>query len=194
MAVIGRYVWAPILDFVMRQEPVTVQRRRMLPWATGRVLEIGLGSGLNLPFYDEARVEKVWGLEPAAQARVQVELMTGSAEEIPFDAASFDTVVTTFTLCSIPDVARSLREVRRVLKPAGRLVFAEHGQSSDPGVARWQDRLNPLWAVVSGGCNLNRPIAALVRQGGFEIERVETGYLPGPRVLSYNYWGTAVPG
>ena len=204
MGFVARYVWAPVLDFVMRQEPVTRQRQKVVPLASGRVLEIGVGSGLNLALYDPRRVEKVWGVDPAVELRersrvraagsaIDVELLTGSAEEIAFEDASFDTVVTTFTLCSIPDVRRALGEMRRVLKPSGRLLFAEHGLSPDPDVARWQERLNPAWHFVSRGCNMNRPVASLLRQGRFAIESVETLYLPGPRVLNYHYWGTATP-
>jgi len=204
MGLLARWVWAPILDFVMRQEPVTRQRQKVVPLAAGRVLEIGVGSGLNLEWYDPARVHAVCGLDPAVELQdrsrpraaaspVAVTLLTGSAEDIPFEDASFDAVVSTFTLCSIPDVGRALREMRRVLRPTGRLLFAEHGSSVDPDVLRWQQRLNPAWRVFSGGCNMDRPIPALLEGGGFAIERVDTTYLPGPRVLNYHYWGTAVP-
>jgi ubiquinone/menaquinone biosynthesis C-methylase UbiE len=204
MGLIARYVWAPILDYLMRQEPVMRQREKIVPLAAGRILEVGVGSGLNLPLYDAGRVERVCGLDPAVELQgrsrtraaagcVPVQLFTGSAEEIPFADGSFDAVLTTFTLCSIPDVGRALGEMRRVLKPSGRLLFAEHGLSDDAGVARWQNRLNPAWLLISRGCNMNRPIASLLRGGGFAIDRVETLYLPGPRVLSYHYWGTAVP-
>jgi SAM-dependent methyltransferase len=205
MGFFARYCWAPVLDLVMRQEPITAQRRKVVPLATGRVLEIGMGSGLNLAHYDPARVEKVWGVDPAVELQewsrrraaaasgLAVEMQTGSAEALPFDAGAFDTVVTTFTLCSIPDAARAVREMRRVLRRGGRLLFAEHGLSADDGVARWQNRLNGAWHALSGGCNMNRPIATLLRDGGFALERVETAYLPGPRLLGYNYWGSAVP-
>jgi ubiquinone/menaquinone biosynthesis C-methylase UbiE len=204
MSILERWVWAPLLDWVMRQEPIMRQRAKVVPQAAGRVLEIGMGSGLNLAYYDASQVERVWGLDPSAElqersraragaTRVPVELLTGSAEDIPFDDASFDTVLTTFTLCSIPDVGRALREMRRVLRPAGRLVFAEHGLAPDAGVARWQQRLNPAWLFLSGGCNMNRPIAALLGEAGFVVAGLETLYLPGPRVLTYNYWGAAVP-
>ena len=202
MGFVGRYVWAPVLDLVMRQEPITRQRRKVVPLAAGRVLEIGVGTGLNLGLYDPARVEKVWGLDPAVELQgksrtraagsgVAVEVLTGSAEDIPFDDASFDAVVTTFTLCSIPDVGRALREMRRVLRPAGRLLCAEHGLSADADVARWQNRLNPAWRVLSRGCNMNRPIPTLLREGGFGVDGIETIYLPGPRVLNFHYWGSA---
>jgi len=180
-------------------------RRKVVPGARGRVLEVGMGSGLNLSAYDRTHVEKVWGIEPslalqavarerAAAAGIQVEFVGLSGEDIPADEASFDTVVTTWTLCSIPDAARALGEMRRVLRPAGRLVFAEHGIAAEPGVARWQHRLNPLWRRFSSGCNMNRSIPDLIREAGFEIEGLETEYLPGPKVLAYNYWGVAVRG
>ena len=180
------------------------QRQKVVPLASGRVLEVGVGSGLNLAYYDAGRVDAVCGVDPAVElqdrsrararaSKVPVKLLIGSAEDLPFPSASFDTIVTTFTLCSIPDVARGLRELRRVLRPSGRLLFAEHGLSADAGVARWQDRLNRPWRFFAGGCNMNRPITSLLRDGGFAIESVETAYLPGPRVLTYNYWGTAVP-
>jgi SAM-dependent methyltransferase len=204
MGLYARYVWAPLLDWFMRQPPVMAQRRRVVPSARGRVLEIGIGSGLNLGFYDATRVEAVWGLEPslelqavarrrAERAAVPVEFVTASAERIPLDAASFDTVVTTWTLCSIPDAARALGEMRRVLKPDGRLVFTEHGLSSELGVARWQRRLNPCWHVLSGGCNIDRGIESLVRGAGFRIERLENLYLEGPKLLTYTYAGSAAP-
>lgn len=181
------------------------QRRKVVPLARGRVLEIGIGSGLNLSFYDPARVERVSGLDPAVELQdrsriraaattIDVQLLTGSAEDIPFEDKTFDTVVSTFTLCSIPAVGRALREMRRVLKPEGRLLFAEHGLSADAAVARWQQRLNPAWRVISRGCNMDRPIASLLRESGFVADPIETLYLPGPKVLNFHYWGAAAPG
>jgi SAM-dependent methyltransferase len=202
MGLYAKYVWAPILDWCMRQPPVLEHRQRVVPLARGRVLEIGIGSGLNLPYYDASRVEKVWGLEPcpelravargrAERAGLSVEIVDAAGEEIPMDDRFFDTVLTTWTMCSIAEVGRALGEMRRVLRPDGRLVFAEHGLSSEERVARWQNRLNPLWRVVSGGCNMNRRIAPLVRDAGFRFESLETAYLEGPRLLTYTYWGTA---
>ena len=178
------------------------QREKLVPLASGRVLEIGMGSGLNLPFYDARRVTKVWGLEPSpemsklASAAVEavafdVEFVSAGGEQIPLDSESFDTVLMTFTLCTIPDAERALREIARVLKRGGQLLFCEHGAAPDAGVRRWQNRINPLWRQLAGGCHLNRDIPGLIRRGGFEIARMDTMYIPGWRPASFNYWGTA---
>jgi len=188
----------------MRNQDTAAQREKVVPRAVGRVLEIGVGSGLNWPYYDAAHVEAVCGIEPSAvllekakeRARglaVRVELQQGSAEALPFDASAFDTIVTTFVLCSIPNLTLALGEMRRVLRPGGRLRFAEHGLASDPRIARWQKRLNPMWRRFSCGCNMDRPISQLVQGAGFRLEKCETAYLPGPKLLTYNYWGAATP-
>ncbi len=182
--------------------PIMAQRQKVVPQARGEVLEIGIGSGLNLPFYDSAKVSKVWGLEPsaemrekaakiAAKAAVPVSFLDLPGEEIPLEDQSIDTVLVTYTLCTIPEVAAALSQMRRVLRPKGRLIFCEHGQAPDAGVRRWQDRLNPVWGKFSGGCHLNRPIDALIKQAGFEIEALDTGYIASPKFAGYNYWGTA---
>jgi len=182
--------------------PIVRQRQKVVPQATGRVLEVGIGSGYNLPFYDASRVTSVVGLDPTealtVDARIMVEavafgveIISGSAEAIPADAGSFDTVLVTWTLCTIPDVEAALAEVRRVLAPGGRLVFAEHGKAPDRSVQWMQDLLNPVWSRMSGGCNLNRPMPGLIERAGFELERVEAMYLPGPRWLNYHVWGSA---
>jgi len=169
--------------------------------ARGRVLEIGIGSGLNLPHY--RGVTCVVGIDPslklltfarslARNAAFPVELVADSAEDLPFPDATFDTVLSTCTLCSIPDLARALGEARRVLKPGGRFIFFEHGRSPDPGVARWQDRLTPLWRHVSGGCHLNRKIDAALGDAGFTIESLRNEYAKGPRPMTYLYIGTAL--
>jgi len=181
------------------------QREKVVPRAHGRVLEVGIGSGLNLPYYDAARVSKVWGLDPspemirmarraAAGLPFEVEFIGLPGEEIPLDEGSIDTVVVTYTLCSIPDTAAALGQIRRILRPGGELLFCEHGAAPDASVRRWQDRLNPAWMRLGGGCNLNRPIPALIEAGGFTIRTLETMYLPGWRPVSFNYWGAAVPG
>jgi len=182
--------------------PIQAQREIVVPQAEGEVLEIGIGSGLNLPFYDTAKVSKVWGLEPSAEMRekaakvaekaaVPVSFLDLPGEEIPLADQSVDTVLVTYTLCTIPEVAAALKQMRRVLKPDGKLIFCEHGQAPDASVRRWQDRLNPIWGTFSGGCHLNRPIDALVKQAGFEIETLDTGYIASPKFAGFNYWGTA---
>jgi len=203
MNLYDRYVLPVLIDLACGIEPVQRQRAKIVPRAQGRVLEIGIGTGRNLPFYDHAKLEKLYGLDPALQmhrkarqrmreAGLEVELVDLPAERIPMDDASFDTVLTTFTLCTIPDAAAALREMRRVLKPQGRLLFCEHGAAPDPSVRRWQDRLTPIWKPIAGGCHLNRDIPGLLREGGFRVLDLEQLYLPGPRPLTYNYWGSAV--
>jgi ubiquinone/menaquinone biosynthesis C-methylase UbiE len=197
-----RYVLPWVIDFACGIAPIQRQRARIVPRAAGRVLEIGIGTGRNLPFYDHARLEKLYGLDPALQmnrlarkrmraAGLEVELVDLPAEQIPMADGSFDTVLTTFTLCTIPDAVAALREMRRVLKPGGTLLFCEHGAAPDASVRRWQDRLQPLWKPIAGGCHLNRDIPGLLRQGGFKVDEMEQLYLPGPRPLTYNYWGSA---
>jgi ubiquinone/menaquinone biosynthesis C-methylase UbiE len=185
-------------------KPVMKQRLKVVPLAAGRVLEIGVGSGLNLPHYRRDAVRQVWGLDPSAEmlalARkraaatgLDVRFIEASATDIPLDDGSIDSVVMTYTLCSIADVLPALNEIRRVMVPDGRLIFCEHGAAPDEDVRRWQDRLNPLWVKLAGGCNLNRRIPYLLETGGFRIKGVETMYLPGWRPGTFNYWGTARP-
>jgi ubiquinone/menaquinone biosynthesis C-methylase UbiE len=191
-----------LIDLSMRNKLLRPFRERVTAAAEGRVLEIGIGSGLNLALY--GRANEVLGLEPSLQllarartnaesARVPVQLIEGSAEAIPLDDRSVDTVVMTWTGCSIPDIRSALGEMRRVLKPGGRLVFVEHGRSPDPRVQVWQDRLTPLWRRVAGGCHLNRKIDDLIQQSGFTIERLDTGYIRGPKIMTFIYEGSAKP-
>ncbi|MBL1434604.1 MAG: class I SAM-dependent methyltransferase [Rhodobacteraceae bacterium] len=183
---------------------IQAQREIVVPQARGDVLEIGIGSGLNLPFYNAEKVRKVWGLEPSAEMRAKAKIVAEKAavpvsfldlpgEEIPLDTHSVDTVLVTYTLCTIPDVAAALLQMRRVLRPNGRLIFCEHGQAPDASVRRWQNRLDSIWGRFSGGCHLNRPIDALIKQAGFEIETLDTGYIASPKFAGFNYWGTAKP-
>ena len=164
---------------------------------------MGIGSGLNLPFYSDS-VDSVMGIDPslglqkrarrrAAATPMKVDFLALSGEEIPAKAESFDTIVTTWTLCSIPDPEKALCEMRRVLRPDGKLLFAEHGLSRDENVARWQRRISPVWRWISRGCNLHRKTDHLIRQAGFEIMEMEEGYLPGPKITSFNYRGVARP-
>lgn len=192
-----------LIDLTMRQQRLAAYRSRVVPGAEGRVLEIGMGSGLNLPFYT-GKVQRVIGLDPSPRllsmarkvlprAAPPVEFIEGSAEAIPLDDASVDTVVTTWTLCSIPDAKRALGEMRRVLKRGGRLLFVEHGRAPDPNVRWWQDHLTPAWKHLAGGCHLNRAIGPLIESAGYQIEHMETGYMRGPKPMTFMYEGSARP-
>jgi ubiquinone/menaquinone biosynthesis C-methylase UbiE len=197
------WIVPPLIDLSMRNTRLRPYRERVAGAAEGRVLDLGIGSGLNLPFYAR-QVGEVFGLDPSprllARARsktrgmqIPVHLLEGSAERIPLADRSMDTVVMTWTGCSIPEVGTALDETRRVLKAGGRLLFVEHGRAPEPGVGRWQDRLDPLWQRFSGGCHLNRKIDDLVSDAGFRIDRLETGYIPGPRIMAFLYEGAATP-
>jgi ubiquinone/menaquinone biosynthesis C-methylase UbiE len=191
-----------IVNAAMRTKAITDERRRCLEPLMGAVLEIGFGSGLNLPFYPPT-VTRVIGVDPSmtsarlARKRIAavpfpVELIGLSAERLAAEDGSFETIVSTFTMCTIPDVVAALREMRRVLRPGGHLHFVEHGRADDRGVARWQERLNGIQQALFGGCNLNRPISTLIEQAGFRIERLENDYLKGaPRFGGYLYRGVA---
>lgn len=203
MGLYARHVLPRLIELAMKNKAAGKERARFVPLAGGVVLEVGVGSGLNIPIYGPA-VQKLYALDPspellrmarprAKQASFPAELFQQSAEAIPLADESVDTVVTTWTLCSIPDAARALREMRRVLRRDGRLIFIEHGRSVDPDVVRWQDRLTPWWRHLSGGCHLNRPIDRLLAQGGFQVAEMERGYGTGPRTTSYLYRGIARP-
>ena len=191
-----------LINLACSSKPNRKQREKIVPLAEGDVLEIGFGSGLNLPFYDPQKVRKIWGLEPSAGMRrkarsmvdaseMDIEFIDLPGEEIPLQADSVDTVLVTYTLCSIPDANAALEGMRRVLKPGGRLLYCEHGIAPDENVRRWQGRLNPAWSKFAGGCNMNRDILGLITNSGFEITNDEQMYIPGARMLSYNFWGSA---
>ena len=204
MGLYRHHVFPWVLELVMNQRVFRKLRREVLSPAAGRVLEIGFGTGINLPYYPSG-IHRVIGVDSnpgvsrlaarrASASHIEVEHHALSAEALPFGDAEFDTVVSTFTLCSIADFRRALAGMRRVLKPGGKLVFCEHGRAPDEGVRRWQDRLNPLWKTMSGGCNINRPVIESLEEAGFSIETSEAMYLPGtPRVAGFNAWGVAVP-
>ena len=204
MSIYEDHVLPHLIDFACSTKPTRKQREKIVHLAEGDVLEIGFGSGLNLPYYDADKVRKIFGLEPAEGMRrkaqpnvdasgLDVEFIDLPGEEIPLQANSVDTVLVTFTLCSINDAVTALEGMRRVLKPGGSLLYAEHGAAPDETVRRWQDRLNPGWKRFSGGCNMNRDIPGLIEGGGFRITTDERMYIPGVKILSYNYWGIAKP-
>lgn len=191
-----------LVNFACSTKPAQKQREKVVPLAQGTVLEIGFGSGLNLPYYDKRKVHKIWGLEPSEGMRrkarsavdasdLDVELIDLPSESIPLQANSVDTVLVTYSLCTIPDVDAALDGMRRVLKPGGSLVYCEHGIAPDETVRRWQRRLNPAWRRIAGGCNMDRDIPDLLVKNGFEITADERMYIPGLKMLCYNYWGTA---
>ncbi|WP_296271576.1 class I SAM-dependent methyltransferase [Pseudomonas sp. UBA6323] len=202
MGLYDRHVLPHLIDFACGMGAVMKVRSQIVPLARGRVLEIGIGSGLNLSFYDPQRVEMVVGVDPsaemqnlarerAARCQVPVEMIALELGQIQAADASFDDIVCTFTLCTIPDAVAALREMRRVLKPGGRLLFCEHGLAPDLPVVRWQKRLTPMWKPLAGGCHLDRDIPALINAGGFHIRELSTGYLKGPRPMTHVYRGWA---
>jgi len=203
MSFYDEHVLPHLINLSMRNRELRPYRERVASRAQGRVLEIGIGSGLNLPLYGP-RVEEVLGLEPAAPLLAMARKMTGcsarpvtliagSAEAIPIENHSIDTVVTTWTLCSIPDAIGALQEMHRVLRPGGQLLFVEHGLAPEDNIQRWQNRLTPLWKRIGGGCHLNRPIGTLIESSGFDITQLETGYMKGPKPMTFLYEGRATP-
>lgn len=204
MSLYGRFLLPTLVHRTCSSSKAAEQRAKLVPRATGEVLEVGFGSGLNLPYYDAGKVTKLWGLDPSEElwrmasqavreAAFEVEMIPARGEEIPVEDGRFDTAVITYTMCTLSDPERGLREIARVLKPGGRLLFCEHGAAPDAGMRRWQARLTPLWRHVSGGCHLDRDVPALVEGAGFSIIELEAEYLPGWSVAGYQYRGTAVP-
>lgn len=196
MNLYDQHVLPHLIDFACGMGAVMKTRAQIVPQAEGRVLEIGIGSGLNLSFYDPAKVSVIVGVDPsaamqklarqrAAQISIPVEMIALELGQIQAADASFDSIVCTFTLCTIPDAGAALQEMRRVLKPGGKLLFSEHGLAPDLPVVRWQHRLTPLWKPFSGGCHLNRDIPALIRAGGFSIGQLDSSYLKGPRPMTW---------
>ena len=192
-----------VIGLACGAKPIMKQRAKLVPGAEGVVLEIGMGAGPNLGFYDPSKVTKLYGLEPSigmrrksakavAASPLDIEMLDLPGEEIPLDDQSVDTVVLTFTLCTIPGAVEAMRGMKRVLKPGGKLLFCEHGAAPDAAVAKWQRRIEPVWKPIAGGCHLTRDIPDLIRQGGFEIGQMDTMYLPStPRFAGFNYWGWA---
>lgn len=202
MGIYREHVLPHLVHFACGLKPIMRQREKVVPLAQGCVLEVGVGSGLNLAYYDARRVSKVIGLDPspemtrkaarsARRVPIEVEFVNAPAESIPLASGSVDTALVTYALCTIPETGPALREISRVLRPGGQLVFCEHGLAPDAKARKWQDRMTPVWKCLAGGCHLNRDIPALIEQGGFRIVSMETMYLPGWRPATFNYWGIA---
>jgi|MDSX01.1.fsa_nt_gb ubiquinone/menaquinone biosynthesis C-methylase UbiE len=204
MSFYEKYILPRFLNCACASEPITYQRKKVVPLAEGKVLEVGIGSGLNLPFYDKAKIKEVWGIDPskeltfmaekvALKEDIKVNIISSSAEEIPLPNEYFDSILITYTMCTIPDVLKANKEIKRVLKKEGKLIFCEHGISPDEKIQKWQNRINPLWGKIAGGCNINRGIPKLIRDSGFDIIEMEEMYLPKtPKIAGYNYWGYAL--
>lgn len=200
-----RYVSPVAINCACGSRPFARQRSRIVPQAKGVVLELGMGTGLNLPFYDKDKVKKVIGIDPGVSllkkagqnienAPFEVEVVCDSAEDMPLESNMIDSAMVTYTFCSIPDADLALQEVRRVLKPGGKLYFCEHGLSDNASTARWQNRLNPAWHSIAGGCNMNRDITKMVKEAGFDLEYHENFLLEkAPSILGYHHYGIAKP-
>ena len=198
-----RHILPRLLSCTCSSKPVMKQRAKVVPFAKGKVLELGIGGGLNLRFYDPDMVTSVAGVDPSPEMReraegaerpghLPVEVRDGTAEALPFGDKSFDSIVCTFTLCSVHDPVKALSEARRVLKPGGRLLFCEHGLAPDLPVAKWQQRIEPVWKKIAGGCHLTRPVALNLERAGFTLDRFDSMYLPGtPRFAGWVEWGQA---
>ena len=200
-----RYILPKFLTCACASPPIMKQRAKVVPLASGKVLELGIGLGLNLVHYDASKVQSVTGVDPAAELRalalaaprpegLSVTVDRGTAEALPFEDASFDCVVCTFTLCSVHTPSAALQQARRVLKPGGRLLYCEHGLSSEPSVAKWQRRIEPVWKAIAGGCHLTRPVTSAIAASGFRIDWSDSMFLPGtPKIAGWSEWGQATP-
>jgi|TARA_B000000437_G_scaffold16222_1_gene12018 ubiquinone/menaquinone biosynthesis C-methylase UbiE len=205
MSFYEKYILPRFLNCACASEPITYQRKKVVPLAEGKILEVGIGSGLNLPFYNKSKIEEIWGIDPSEELNamakkvaikedINVNFITSSAEDIPFPNDYFDTVLITYTMCTIPSVLQANKEIRRVLKHNGKMIFCEHGVSPDENIKKWQKRLNSIWGKIAGGCNINRNIPVLIKSSGFKIVEMDEMYLPKtPRIAGYNYWGYAKP-
>ena len=198
-----KYVLPKLLDAYCSTKPVSYQRAKVVPNASGNILEIGIGSGLNLPYYSKSKITKLYGLDPseelcemanknASKHSMDVEMLISGAEEIELPSRTIDTVLITYTLCSIPSPNDALQEIKRVMKDDAIIIFCEHGKAPDENILKWQNRINPLWGKIAGGCNINRDIPNIINSAGLKINNLEQMYLPStPKIVGYNYWGTA---
>ena len=201
MGLYDKYILPKFLNCACGSKPINYQRQKVVPLAKGKVLDIGIGSGLNIPFYNSDKIDKVIGIDPshelidlakelANDSKASIELVIGSAESIPYPDNFFDTVLVTYTMCTIPNVAIANKEMWRVLKDDGRLIFCEHGLAPDKKISNWQNRIDPFWGKIAGGCHLNRDIQKLITDAGFSFESLDKMYIPStPKFAGYNYWG-----
>ena len=203
MSLYNKYILPKFLNCACGSKPINYQRQKVVPLANGKVLDIGIGSGLNIPFYNSDKIDQVIGIDPshelielakelANDSKASIELVIGSAESIPYPDNFFDTVLVTYTMCTIPNVSIANKEIWRVLKDDGRLIFCEHGLAPDKKISKWQNRIDPFWGKIAGGCHLNRDIQKLITDAGFSFESLDKMYLPStPKFAGYNYWGVS---
>lgn len=199
MGFYDRYVLPRVVNCVCGMKPTTKQREKVVPLAEGNVLEIGIGSGLNLPYYNPQNVNHITGIDPSPemwnlnewQGDLDIEYVEASAEDLQFEDSLFDSVVCTYTLCTIPNPDKALQEIKRVLKPSGKFIFTEHGLAPDEKISKTQNRINPFWKKIGGGCNLNRNIESLISNNNLVFQSIEKMYIPGWKPASFNYWGVA---
>ena len=203
MSLYNKYILPKFLNCACGSKPINYQRQKVVPLAKGKVLDIGIGSGLNIPFYNSDKIDQVVGIDPshelielakglANDSKASIELVIGSAESIPYPDNFFDTVLVTYTMCTIPNVAMANKEMWRVLKDDGRLIFCEHGLAPDKKISKWQNRIDPFWGKIAGGCHLNRDIQKLITDAGFSFESLDKMYIPStPKFAGYNYWGVS---
>ncbi len=201
MGLYDKYILPKFLNCACGSKPINYQRQKVVPLAKGKVLDIGIGSGLNIPFYNSDKIDKVIGIDPshelielakelANDSKTSIDFVIGSAESIPYPDNFFDTVLVTYTMCTIPNVAIANKEMWRVLKDDGRLIFCEHGLAPDKKISKWQNRIDPFWGKIAGGCHLNRDIQKLITDAGFSFESLDKMYIPStPKFAGYNYWG-----
>ena len=201
MNLYNKYILPKFLNCACGSKPINYQRQKVVPLAKGKVLDIGIGSGLNIPFYNSDKIDIVIGIDPshelielakelANDSKASIDFVIGSAESIPYPDNFFDTVLVTYTMCTIPNVEIANKEIWRVLKDDGRLIFCEHGLAPDKKISKWQNRIDPFWGKIAGGCHLNRDIQKLITDAGFSFESLDKMYLPStPKFAGYNYWG-----
>ena len=203
MNLYNKYILPKFLNCACGSKPINYQRQKVVPLAKGKVLDVGIGSGLNIPFYNSDKIDQVIGIDPshelielakelANDSKASIDFVIGSAESIPYPDNFFDTVLVTYTMCTIPNVAIANKEMWRVLKDDGRLIFCEHGLAPDKKISKWQNRIDPFWGKIAGGCHLNRDIQKLITDAGFSFESLDKMYLPStPKFAGYNYWGVS---